>query len=164
MTTLAPSVQMGTQPISTEVAPAPKQLTDPNLTMGDLIDICQTFEQYKVDTQIHSSKLHVRENGTFTIEDHNNLHLTDHSLGQLCAQLGLPFYKRSLPSPYIGELIQQYPALVAPVLQAHAEGYDKDILVRLYHDQIRAILSNRYARIDNLTLLEKLQTLLDRPN
>lgn len=133
-------------------------------TFASLIEKARDFDSRKVDFDVDykpgfapSGKMFMgkgdQEVGPFD--------LSDNALWQLCNRLGSGTFgkgnNKSLPHEAIGLWLKDeaYAPHVAGLLNDHIERTDKKHFVRTYENTARAVLSGRYATVQNTDLLEK---------
>lgn len=76
--------------------------------------------------------------------------MTNHSMGQLCAKLGVP-------ARYIDKCIDTGRLdLAADNMNSWIEDYGKDLFIREYKDTVRGVLSSRYSVLDTPDVLSVL--------
>src|SRR5262245_17854240 len=95
-----------------------QQMTGQDLTIDDLIAKCQEYDAWKRDYEIKASDFYLHPNGRFSTgsEGEGLFTLEESALTQLCARYGKPFFDGALPRDYTRALIEQHPALYAPIL------------------------------------------------
>lgn len=92
--------------------------------------------------------------------------MTDHALGQLCSKLGRGTFgsenNKSLPRDAFKAWLadEDYAPHAAGILNDHIERLDPKLFVRTYEDKARAVLSSRYAVVQNTEILEKVSDAL----
>ena len=92
---------------------------------------------------------------SFGKENIQFLNLTDHSVSQLCAKL-------NIGSSYIKKCMPWQELAITNLNHWIGETKDRDLMIRSYENQCRAILSDRYKRIDNDVIATKgINRLLD---
>jgi len=92
------------------------------------------------------------------------LALTRNSLSQICSLLGKVVYGKSSGGTVPSKYIEAIPAdLRATILNRHLSDYKDDgrLLARCYEDNVRAFVSDRYAKIDNTEVLTMLRQVLE---
>ena len=114
----------------------------------------------KVDFNVNSQDLLVTNNGRLHFYAPNDemqvLNFNDHALGQMSTRLGIP-------TRYARKCMENEPRLYA----SHAnhwlnqeEQRDKGLFLRTRGDELRAVLSDRYATLDNHYVTEILEQVL----
>mgnify|MGYP003137099295 FL=1 len=131
-----------------EIKDVLKKLKDDNMRKDDYIVPLKSFEVLSTDRY---PKLLISEriDSSSGIE----LNMNDHSIGHLCNKLeiGTSYIRKCLP----------YPALVEHNLNHWIENTkNKNLMVRTMDDTARAILSDRYKRIDNDLVANKTLSML----
>lgn len=81
-----------------------------------------------------------------------NRTFTEHSFGQMCGKIGVPV-------KYIDKCITTgYDSLAQENLNTWVNNYNKDLLLRVYKDKIRGVLSNKYGILDSPDILQVIDT------
>jgi len=131
-----------------EIKDVLKRLKDDNMRKDDYIVPLKSFEVLSTD-RYPNLLISERIDSSSGIE----LKMTDHSIGHLCNKLeiGTSYIRKCLP----------YPDLVTHNLNHWIENTkNKNLMVRTIDDTARAILSDRYKRIDNDLVANKTLSML----
>jgi hypothetical protein len=125
-----------------------------------LLDRCADFDSLKSDTVARTSELHFGDEGHLVVPASygNSLYgMEERALNQLGDRLGRHFWKtskRTIPADFYRQLHQAWPQHFASLTNDLLQEMDGKLLVRSYGDNVRAILSDQYATLDNSELLD----------
>lgn len=138
-----------------------------NTSFQPLIDRCVLFDSAKHDTTVEANKLTFAHNGLLAVPGEFGsvaLGMEDHALGQLGERLGRYFWKqpkRTLPQDFYRQLYGAWPQHFSFLTNDLLAEMDGKLLVRGYEDKARAILSDKYATLDNAQMLDMASQVLE---
>lgn len=124
-------------------------------SLQGVVDRVTELENYKVDKIIHSSNvtMNVNDYGSLMFEFKENLpdmRINPVAHTQVAKWLGIA-------NSYYTKMLENKPDLLAENVNAWLKDIDRNYMFRSYigggHDIVRAIVSDRYKRIDNIDLL-----------
>lgn len=146
-----------------------KPYTSP--TFLDLIENAREYASHKHDTLVESHEFYFGQDGRLAIPNPlfgavTTLGMEDLALNQLGTRLGEKFWdaKRTIPADFYRQLYKTMPENFAKFSNDLLDKSDGKFLIRGYDDQVRAVLSDRYATLDNLEVLEMAATVMEVQN
>lgn len=147
-------------------------------TIDELVAVAETIAERNHDHTVRVSRIgfdpatgmvHIPAD---LVDASMSLHLEEHASNQLCQKASPALYgagsNRQLPCKHYWELRERFPHLWAAEFSEFVAqpilNHDKSWLIRGNDTAIRAVLSDRYAVIDNLDLLEMMSEVLRNEN
>lgn len=136
-------------------------------TFAPLVERAREFDSHKHDTTLESHELYFDVDGGLVLASSAGsvkLGLEDLALNQLGGRLGPHFWEgtgRALPGDFYRQLYKGFPGQFASLSNALLDQHEGKVMVRGYDNQARAILSDRYAALDNLELVEMMAEVMD---
>lgn len=132
-----------------------------------LLEKASTYATSKHDTLERTAHLSFTEDGRLSLpSDYGNMSLgmEENALNQLSDRLGRTFWGtgyRVIPSEFYRTMHSRWPSQFAQFSNELLENANAKFLIRGYGDDVRAVLSDQYATLDNLELLEMASEVLD---
>lgn len=135
-----------------------------NTTIDRLIEESRDYDAKKTDyndsyePEFVAGKVYMRQDSDFMgVGPHG---ITDHALYQVCSKFGPGTFGKGsakmLPFDALRQWLDnpQFAAHASAILNDHVDALKPKLFTRAYDNDIRAVLSDRYAPIDNTTILE----------
>lgn len=138
--------------------------------IAPLLERAQAFANNKHDSTVLASTLrfaHVGDWARLVVPGEMgsiSLGMEDHALGQLGERLSKSFWGnggRTMPRDFYRQLYGSFPGHFTNLTNDLLDKAEGKLLVRGYRNNARAILSDKYATLDNVDLLEMAQGVLD---
>lgn len=134
-----------------------------------LIEQARSFADNKHDSVVDVSRLHFNEVGHAIVPNDlfgggMELGMEDLAISQLGGRLGSAFWdapKRTVPTDVYRQMARSFPDHFAGLTNDLLHKSSGKLLIRGYGDNVRAVLSDSYAKLDNAELLDMASQVLD---
>lgn len=138
-------------------------------TIESLLEQAHDYAAHKHDTTVHSRDFYFGVDGRLAIPNPlfgavTTLGMENLAISQLGARLGPSFWdtpNRTLPSDFYRQLYRTMPDTFAKLTNDLLDQHDGKMLLRGYGDNVRAVLTDRYACLDNVEMLEMTKEVID---
>jgi hypothetical protein len=117
------------------------------ITLSQLAAKIESEQAAKRDFIVPSSAMHMSPTAELEIDGEGSFPIRPIAHDQIGGRLGIP-------SKYYDRMLSERPDLLATNVNAWLSSSDDRRMVRILHDDARAVLSDRYQRIDNAEIAE----------
>lgn len=131
-----------------------------------LLDRCAEFDALKSDTVVDTRSFRFTEGGQAVVPSEYGaaiMGMEDGALGQLGDRLGRYFWqtsKKTIPTEFYRQLYSAWPTHFAGLTNDLLNNMEGKLLIRGYGEDVRAVLSEQYAKLDNAEMLDMAQQVL----